>query len=99
MLLSFDAFRNNALLEILAMSIMALTMEESSGVSGDLADKGFVDLQDIDGKLAKIAEAGIAGAKVIHSNVYSQWLKRMKFGTADKSACAIRTLSVSSRSR
>ena len=36
------------------------------GIGGDLVDKGFVNLEDVDGKLLEIAEAGIAGAKVIH---------------------------------
>ena len=79
LLVSFNAFRNHALLEILADDNDGADHGRVVGVSGDLVHKGFVNLQDVDGKLLKIAEAGIAGAKVIHRNVYSQCLKRMKF--------------------
>ena len=43
-------------------------------------DKGLVNFQDINGKLLEIAEAGIAGAEVIHRKVYSHRLERMKYG-------------------
>jgi hypothetical protein len=35
-------------------------------IGRDLLDKGLVNFQHINGKLPKIAEAGIAGAEVIH---------------------------------
>src|ERR1700676_531278 len=50
------------------------------GIGGDLADKGLVDFQDIDGKLAKIAEAGIAGAEVIHGEAYAHGFELLQYG-------------------
>ena len=46
------------------MLMTALTMVALPG-RGDLADKGLVDLEGIDGKFPQIAEAGIAGAKIV----------------------------------
>jgi hypothetical protein len=68
------------------------------GLSGDPVDKGFVNLQDIDGKLLEIAEPGIAGAEVIHRDVHSQLLKRMKFD-GGQIGMPHKNVSVSSRSR
>ncbi len=79
--LSFNAFCNHALLQILAHANDGAHHGRVIGVGGDLVGKGFVNLQDVDGKLLEIAEAGIAGAEVIHCNVYSHRLKRLKFDT------------------
>src|SRR6266849_1289702 len=50
------------------------------GIGSDLLDKGLVNLQDINGKLPKIAEAGIAGAEVIHRKVHPHDFELLKYG-------------------
>jgi hypothetical protein len=40
---------------------------------GDLMDEGAVYLQYINGKLTKVAEAGVAGSKVIHGKAYAHF--------------------------
>src|ERR1700737_4330312 len=50
------------------------------GIGSDLADKGLVDLEDINGKLSKIAQAGIAGAEVIYRKVYTHHFELLKNG-------------------
>ena len=77
---SFDAFGNDALLEVDAHGDGGANDGRFVGVSGDFVHKGFVNLQDVDGKLLEIAEAGIAGAEVIESNVNSDRLERAESG-------------------
>jgi hypothetical protein len=37
---------------------------------GDLPDEGWVNLQSIDGKFSKVAQVGIAGTKIIDSDLH-----------------------------
>src|SRR5271165_4466780 len=70
LLLSFNAFRNDAKLEVLTHGDDgADDGRRFIGTSADLLDEGFVNLEDIDGKLLKVTEAGIAGAEIIQGNV------------------------------
>src|ERR1017187_4127685 len=50
------------------------------GIGSDLVDKGLVNFQDINGELTKIAQAGIAGAEVIHCKLYPNHFKLLKYG-------------------
>ena len=43
-------------------------------------DKGLVNFQDINRKLTKIAQAGIAGAEVIHCKLYPHHFELLKYG-------------------
>jgi hypothetical protein len=63
------------------MLMMALTIKESSesAVICWTRDKGPVDFQDVNGKLPKIAEAGIAGAEVIHRKVHTHRFELLKY--------------------
>src|SRR5258708_4357756 len=61
------------------------------GIGSDLVDKGLVNFEDINGKLPKIAQAGIAGAEVIHGKMYAHHFKLLKnggrgFGVVHKNA-------------
>jgi hypothetical protein len=48
-----------------------INMGKVFGIVGHLGDEGLVDFDDIDGELAKKADAGIAGAEVIDGNTYT----------------------------
>jgi hypothetical protein len=61
----FDALGNHALLEVPAHADGGDDNRSVIWIGGHLADKRLVNLQNIDGKLSEIAEAGIAGAEVI----------------------------------
>src|SRR3569833_2043682 len=47
------------------------------GVAVDVAHETLVDLEAVDGKTLEIAEAGIAGAEIVHRNVDAQRLQRL----------------------
>src|ERR1700723_3138331 len=78
--LCFDAFGNHALLEVLAHINYGAHDWSVIGITTDSVDKGLVDFQDINGKLLEIAEAGIAGAEVIHRKVNPHFLELLKHG-------------------
>src|ERR1700730_5633483 len=77
LLLRFDALCNHALLEILAHVNYGAHNGRAIGIGGDPLDKGLVNFQDINGKLLKIAETGIAGTEVIHRKVYTHPFERL----------------------
>src|SRR2546430_4851865 len=76
----FDALGNHEVLEALSQVNYGAHDGGVIGIGSDLVDKGLVDFQDINGKLSKIAEAGIAGAEVIHRKVYPHHLELLKYG-------------------
>jgi hypothetical protein len=76
----FDALGNHPLLEVLAHINYGGDNGRIIRVARNLLDKGLVNLQDIDGKLLEISEAGIAGAEVIHRKVYAQPFEILQYG-------------------
>src|SRR5580704_13859841 len=82
LLLRFDAFGNHALLEVPAHINDGAYDGRVIRISRDLVDKGLVNFQDIDGKLPEIAEAGIAGAEVIHSKVQPHHFELLKYSSS-----------------
>jgi hypothetical protein len=93
----FDALGNHALLKVLAHINDGADDWRVIGICGNPVDKGLVNFQDTNGKLLKIAEAGVAGAEVIHHKAHTYILSWRSTVVVD-SACSIRTPSVSSRS-
>src|SRR6266404_2211399 len=79
LLLRFDALGNHALLEVLAHVNYGAHNRRAIGIGSDPMDKGLVNFQDINGKLLKIAEAGKAGAEVIHGKVNPQRFELLKY--------------------
>src|ERR1700676_4779440 len=80
--LRFDALGNDALLEVLAHINNGAHDGRVIGIGGDLTNKGLINFQDINGKLAKIAQARITGAKVIHGQVYAYVFEVMQNGAS-----------------
>src|ERR1700733_14287033 len=78
--LCFDAFGNHALLEVLAHVNYGAHDWSVIGITRDSVHEGLVDFQDINGKLLKIAETGIAGAEVIHRKVNPHSLELLQHG-------------------
>src|SRR5450631_1777427 len=78
--LRFDALGNDALLEVLAQINYGAHDGRVTGIGGNLADKGLINFQGINGKLTKITQAGIAGAKVIQGQVHAYVFESMKYG-------------------
>ena len=68
--LCFDALGNHEVLEALSHVNYGAHDRRVIGIGSDLLDKGLVNSQDINGKLPKITETGIAGAEVIHRKLY-----------------------------
>jgi|CZKR01.1.fsa_nt_gi hypothetical protein len=62
------------------MLIMAPTIVESSGSAVIWWTKDWSIFKTSMGKLAKIAQAGIAGAEVIHCKVHSHHFDLLKYG-------------------
>ena len=77
----FDALGNHEVLEALSHVNYGAHDGGDFGIGSDLVDKGLVNFQDINGKLPKIAEAGIAGAEVIHGKVYPHSFELLKYGS------------------
>jgi len=71
LLLCFDALGDDAQLKVSAHIDYGPHDGRVIWIEGDLTHEGLVDFQDINGKPAKIAQAGITGAKVIHGQVYA----------------------------
>src|SRR5260370_30175811 len=78
LLLRFDTLGNHEVLEALSHVNYGAHDGGDFGIGSDLVDKGLVNFQDIDGKLPKIAEAGKAGAEVIHRKVHPQHFELLK---------------------
>jgi len=78
--LSFDALGNHEVFEALSHVNYGAHDGRVIGIGTDLADKGLVNFQDINGKLPKIAETGIAGAEVIHRKVNPHGFELLKYG-------------------
>ena len=53
------------------MLMTALTMMLSPLVPPNSLDKGWGDFQDVDRKLAQIAQAGITCTKIVHNELYA----------------------------
>ena len=83
--LCFDAFGNHTLLEVLAHINYGAHDWSVIWITSDSVDEGLVDLQDINGKLLKIAEAGIAGAEVIYREMNPHYLELLKHGLHNES--------------
>jgi hypothetical protein len=94
----FDAFGNHALLEVLAHINDGADDGRIIRIARDLLDEGLVNLQDLNGKLSEIAEAGIAVPKSSTARCTPILLSSRSTEAVD-SACWMSTLSVSSRSR
>src|SRR6202795_600289 len=78
--LRFDALGNHKVLETLSHVNYSAHDGRVIRIGSDLVDKGLVNFQDINGKLPKIAEAGIAGAEVIHCKVNAHRFELLKYG-------------------
>src|ERR1700693_5797890 len=76
----FDALRNHEVLEALSHVNYGADDRRVIGIGSDLVDKGLVNFQNINGKLPKIAQAGIAGAEVIHCKEYPHHFELLKYG-------------------
>src|ERR1700729_928930 len=68
--LCFDALSDHELFEVLAHINYGAHDRRVIRIAGDLLDKGLVNLENVNGKLSKIAEAGITGAEIIYRQVY-----------------------------
>src|SRR3981081_2498203 len=79
LLLRLDTLGNHEVLEALSHVNYGAHDGGDFGIGSDLGDKGLVNFQDINGKLPKIAEAGIAGSEVIHRKVYSHHFEFLKY--------------------
>jgi hypothetical protein len=77
--LRFDALGNYLVLEALSHANDGAYDWRVIGIASDPLDEGLVNFQDINGKLLKIAEAGIAGAKVIHRKVNPHLFELLKY--------------------
>src|SRR3977135_36590 len=77
--LSFDTLGNHALLEVFAHINYGAHDGRVLRIGSDPVDKGLVNFQDINGKLLKIAEVGIACAEVIHNEVYPHHFELVKY--------------------
>ena len=80
LLLRFDALSNHPQLEALSHVNDGSYDWRVIETASEPLNEGLINLQDINGKLLKIAEAGITGTEVIHRQVYSYLLERMKDG-------------------
>src|SRR5712692_1514631 len=78
--LRFNALGNHEVLEALSHVNYGAHDGGVIGIGTDLVDKGLVNFEDINGKLPKIAEAGIAGAEVIHRKVHPHDFELLKYG-------------------
>src|SRR5882762_1896313 len=78
--LGFDALGNYQVLEALSHANDGAHDWRVIGIAGDPVDERLVNFQDINGKLLKIAEAGIAGAEVIHRKVNPHQLEPLQYG-------------------
>ena len=78
--LRFDALGDDALIEVLAHVNDGADDGRIAVVAGDLMYKGLVNLEGVDGKLAEMAQAGIAGAEVVHSKVYPHFFETLQNG-------------------
>jgi hypothetical protein len=76
----FDALGNHKVLEALSHVNDGAHECRVMGMVSDPVDEGLVNFQDINGKLPKIAEAGITGAEVIHRKVYPHPFELLKYG-------------------
>ena len=72
--LRFHALGNHPKLKAPAHADHCLHDDRLVGNGGDLADERLVDLEGIDGKLSKIAQAGVTRAEVIDRDLYPRWL-------------------------
>src|ERR1700687_3305870 len=77
--LRFDALGNHALLEAFCHVNDGAHDGRVSGIASNSVDEGLVNFQDINGKLLKIAEAGKAGAEVIHGKVDPHRFELLKY--------------------
>src|SRR5713226_3424043 len=77
--LRFDALGNHEVLEALSHVNYGAHDGGVIGIGSDLVDKGLVNFQDINGKLPKVAETGIAGAEVIHGKVNPHRFELLKY--------------------
>src|ERR1700674_2093279 len=77
--LRFDALSNHEMLEALSHVNYGAHDCRVIGIGTDLVDKRLINFQDINGKLPKIAEAGIAGAEVIHRKVNPHRFELLKY--------------------
>ena len=80
LLLGFDALGHHEVLEALPHANYRAHECLVTGIGSHLVDKGLVDFQDINGEPPKIAEAGIAGAEVVHRKAYSHSFELLKYG-------------------
>src|ERR1700687_1370655 len=99
--LRFDALSNHKMLETFSHVNYGAHDRRVIEIGSHLADKGLVNFQEINGKLPKIAEAGIAGAEVIHRKVYPHHFELLKyvgrgFGILHKDAFGELELEISS---
>src|SRR5882762_2096262 len=78
--LRFDALGNHEVLQTLSHVNYGAHDGRVIGIGSDPVDKGLVNFQYINGKLLKIAEAGIAGAEVIHRKLNAHRFELLKYG-------------------
>ncbi len=95
--LRFHALGNHPKLKASAHADYCLDNDCFVGLGGDLTDEGLIDLEGINGKLSKIAQARVARAEVVDRYLDSSRSECFENGCGVP-ACFISTLSVSSTS-
>src|SRR5206468_8229864 len=73
-----DAFRRDGDAEALAEADDRTHDRLRVGIGGEVAHKGLVDLDLVERKAAQIAQAGIAGAEIVHRDANTERAQRMQ---------------------
>jgi hypothetical protein len=78
LVLGFDALGDHQMFEALSHANDSSYNLRVIAACGDLLDERPIYLQYVNGKLTKIAQAGVAGAEVIHSKAYTHLFQIIK---------------------
>ena len=73
-----DAFRRDGDAEALAEADDRTHDRLRVGVGGEVAHEGLVDLDLVERKAAQVAQAGIAGAEIVHRDANTERAQRMQ---------------------
>lgn len=68
--LCLDTLGNHEVFEILPHVNYCAGDRGVIRIASDLGDEGLINFQNVDRKLLQVAEAGIAGAKIVHRQLY-----------------------------
>jgi len=94
--LVLDAFRHRRDTQYLREPQDRLNETRAFDVDGDRVGERLVDLEDVDGEAAQVAQRRIARAEVVDRDVYAETLRAFSWRTA-RSVSSMSTLSVISR--